>query len=311
MHISELASSGTAMEHKRETSLLRLAYLEEFLSLSHVYVKCETMNPTGTHKDRIADGLVRAAIQDGVHGITAGSCGNLGVALAYASHAFGLPCTVFVPKPYHHTRSDEMTQLGAEVIAIGENYEATVEASRKFAQERQLFDANPLGRGGKIAILEYGAIIDELAVQCPVPLGSIWLPVGNGTCAAGIYARLQQRELAVKIGVVGSVGNTALTASLAAGRLVEIDAARLRETRVNEPLVNWCSLHAREAIDAVLCSGGYFCDATDEELIAASDSLLRGAIVCASPAGAAGLVGLQLFSAQLDPAIAHIMILTA
>jgi threonine synthase len=299
------------MEDRRETSLVNLRYLKDCLALPRVYAKCEMRNPTGTHKDRIADALVRAAIDEGAGGITVGSCGNLGVALSHASYARGLSCTVFVPAPYRHTRSDEMKSLGADVIAVGDSYEAAVEASRRFAREHQLFDANPVGRGGRIAISEYGAIVDELAAQCPAPLGSIWLPVGNGTCAAGVFARLQRRQLAVSIGVVGSAGNTALTASLAAGRLIELDATRLRETEVNEPLVNWCSLHACEAMDAVVRSGGYFYDATDEELVASSDSLLRSASVRASPAGAAGLVGLRAFSVQLDPEAAHIVILTA
>jgi len=58
-------------------------------------------------------------------------------------------------------------------------------------------------------------------------------------------------------------------------------------------------------------SGGFFYDATDEELVSSSDSLLKGATVHASPAGAAGLVGLRAFSARLDPRAAHIVVLTA
>lgn len=299
------------MTHRGQTPLLRLTYLERRSRLPRIYAKCEMTNPTGTHKDRVAAGLVRAALEDGCRGITVGSCGNLGVALARAGQLRRLSCTVFVPRVYRHTRQQEMRELGAEVIVAGDSYEAAVEASRECARARQLFDANPVGRGGEIAISEYGPIVDELIAQCPAPLGSIWLPVGNGTCVAGIFARLQQRELAVSIGVVGSAGNTAVTASLAAGRLVELDAAGLRETEVNEPLVNWRSLHAREAVDAVSLSGGYFCDATDEDLVVTSQTLWRSAGIRASAAGTAGLVGLQLFSAELAPDAAHLAILTA
>jgi len=63
-------------------------------------------------------------------------------------------------------------------------------------------------------------------------------------------------------------------------------------------------------MDAVRDSGGYFCDAMDADLIAASDDLLRSATVRTAPAGAAGLVGLEVFSVQLDPTIAHVVILT-
>jgi threonine synthase len=299
------------MKHDRPTSLVKLHYLAQRLRLPDIYAKCEIENPTGTHKHRIAASLVLAAVESCARGITVGSCGNLGVALAQASLVSDLTCIVFVPRSFRGTRSDEMRALGAEVITSGECYEAAVEASRQLARDRQLFDANPFGHGGELAIRGYGAIVDELVAQCPITLGSIWLPVGNGTCAAGVHARLKQQELAVRIGVVGSTGNTALTASLAAGRLIELDAASLKETEVNEPLVNWCSLHAREAMEAVHNSNGYFCDATDADLIAASDDLLRSAAVRTAPAGAAGLVGLEVFSAQLEPTIAHVVILTA
>ncbi|MFG1610296.1 pyridoxal-phosphate dependent enzyme [Actinoplanes sp. NPDC049265] len=292
------------------TALLRLRHLEGRLRLFRVYAKCEMRNPTGTHKDRVADGLVLAAIRSGAAGVTVGSCGNLGVALTRASLARGLSCTVFVPGRYRHTRADEITGLGARVRAGGDSYEAAVEASRDFARASRLFDANPVGRAGRIAIRGYGAIVDELVEQCPAALGSIWVPVGNGTCAAGIHARCVRRGQTVRIGVVGSAGNTAVTASLAAGRLIELDAARLRDTEVNEPLVNWRSLHAREAMDAVGRSGGYFCEATDEQLVRAGDELSRETMIRTSPAGAAGLVGLRAFADRLDPARAHVVLLT-
>lgn len=299
------------MNPRPQTPVVRLGYLERCLSMRQIFAKCEMTNPTGTHKDRVAGGLVRAAIADGADGITVGSCGNLGVALARAGRLRGLPCTVFVPRAYRHTRRQEMSELGAEVVVVGDSYEAAVEASRECARARRLFDANPVGRGGVIAIAEYGQMVDELVAQSPAPIGSIWLPIGNGTCVAGVFARLQQRALAVSIGVVGSMGNTAVTAGLAAGRVVELDAAALRETEVNEPLVNWRSLHAREAMDAVTLSGGHFCDATDDDLVVASQGLWRGAKIRASAAGAAGLVGLGVFSALLDPGAAHVVILTA
>jgi threonine dehydratase len=240
-----------------------------------------------------------------------GTCGNLGTAIAFASHARGLPCTVFVPASYHNTRADEMTRLGAQVFAVGSCYEDAVAASQAHALERGLFDANPVGASGEIAIREYGTIIDELVAQCPTRLGSIWIPVGNGTCAAGVHAELRRRELEPKIGIVGSAGNTALTASVAAGRVVELDPAALEETTVNEPLVNWRSLHVHEAMIAVQCSGGHAYDASDAELLAASERLMAAEQLRATPAGAAGIVGVEVYAATLDPARAHVIILTA
>jgi threonine synthase len=93
--------------------------------------------------------------------------------------------------------------------------------------------------------------------------------------------------------------------------VVELDPGALRETTANEPLVNWRSLHVHEAMAAVQRSGGRACDATDAELIAASDRLMAEEQLRATPAGAAGLVGVQAFAAALDPALAHVVILTA
>jgi threonine synthase len=299
------------MRGEPRTSLRRLERLGLELGLPELYVKCESESATRTQKDRVAGGLVCAAIDGGAPGITVGTCGNLGAAIAFASQERRLPCTVFVPASYHNTRADEMTGLGAQVFAVGSCYEDAVTASQDHARAHGLFDANPAGASGEIAIRAYGTIIDELVAQCAAQLGSIWLPVGNGTCAAGVHAGLRRRELEAKICIVGSAGNTALTASVAAGRVIELDPGALRETTANEPLINWRSLHVHEAMAAVQRSGGRAYDATDAELIAASDRLLAEEQLRATPAGAAGLVGVQAFAATLDPALAHVVILTA
>lgn len=299
------------MPAEPRTSLRPLARLGPRLGLPALYAKCEFESATRTQKDRVAGGLVRAAIDGGAPGITVGTCGNLGVAIASASHARRLRCTVFVPASYHNTRADEMTALGAQVFAVGACYEDAVTASHDHARTHGLFDANPVGAGGEIAIREYGAIVDELLAQLATRLGSIWIPVGNGTCAAGVHCELERRGLKVQIGIVGSAGNTALTASVSAGRVIELDPGALRETLANEPLVNWRSLHVHEAMAAVQRSGGRACDATDAELTAASERLMAEELVRATPAGAAGLVGAQTFAATLDPALAHVVIVTA
>jgi threonine synthase len=304
-----LSASGVRAEPR--TSLRRLERLGPRFGLPELHAKCEFENPTRTQKDRVAGALVRAAIDGGAPGITAGTCGNFGVAIAFASQVRRLPCTVFVPAGYRNTRTGEMTELGAQVCAVGACYEDAVTASQDHARTHGLFDANPVGASGELAIREYGTIIDEIVAQCATRLGSIWIPVGNGTCAAGVEHGLRRRDLQAAIGIVGSAGNTSLTASVAAGRVVELDPGALRETEVNEALVNWRSFHVREAMAAVQRSGGCAHDATDAELTAASDQLLKEERIRAMPTGSAGLVGVQAFAATLDPALAHIVIVTA
>jgi len=277
--------------------------------LPHVSLKCEFEGPTHTQKDRVAGALVRAAIDLGLSGITVGSCGNFGAAIAYASGQQRLPCTVFVPRTYSHTRAEEIEQLGASVVAWGTCYEDAVAASQDFARSNGAFDANPIGEAGEIAVRAYGDIVDELAVQSPLRIGSIWIPVGNGTCAAGVYHRLRELGMDTAVCSVGRRGNTAVTASLLAGRVIEIDRNSLRETWVNEPLVNWRSLHVVEGMEAVQRTRGHFCEAEDEQLLAAHAEVEQGPR--ASPAGAAGLVGLKHFADSLNHDHAHVVVLTS
>jgi threonine synthase len=70
------------------TSLRRLDRLSAQLGVA-LFAKRESEGATGTQKDRIAGGLVHAAVAAGAPGVTVGTCGNLGAALAFASRAAG------------------------------------------------------------------------------------------------------------------------------------------------------------------------------------------------------------------------------
>src|SRR5690242_12908991 len=98
------------------TPLVALDIGSSMLGL-RLFGKCEQYNVTGTQKDRVAHPLVARAIANRYSGVTVGSCGNLGVALAHACYTRNLRCTVFVPRFYSQNRSGEITSLGATVVA--------------------------------------------------------------------------------------------------------------------------------------------------------------------------------------------------
>jgi threonine synthase len=61
-----------------------------------LYIKNESLNPTGSHKDRLNLCTVSAAVAVGAPGIVVASSGNHGAAAsAYAARA-GLPCVLFI-----------------------------------------------------------------------------------------------------------------------------------------------------------------------------------------------------------------------
>jgi threonine synthase len=281
------------------------------LGLPRLHLRLEYEGPTGTVKDRIAPALALAAAASGARAVSVGTCGNLGVALAFACRRHGFGCCVFVPDGYSGTRADEMAALGAQVVPVPGAYEDAVEASRRFAEAEGAFEASPGGPSNAAAIGAYATMAEDV-LGADEATASVWLPVGNGTVVAGLRAGLARRDGPPALCVVGSAGNTALTAGVAAGRVVELDPEALHETPVNEPLVNWRSLHAEEALAAVTETRGFGHDATDDELVAAQRLLARLEGVPATAAAAAGVAGLAALGRErLDPAARHVAVVTA
>ncbi len=79
-----------------------------------VYIKDESRNPTGSHKDRLNLCTVSAAVFSGAPGVTVASSGNHGAAAAaYAARA-SLPCVLFITEG---TQIDHMDDLVGQVLS--------------------------------------------------------------------------------------------------------------------------------------------------------------------------------------------------
>jgi threonine synthase len=291
--------------------MIRAAAIGADLAMPELYLWVESDGPTHTLKDRIAPRLADAALASGAAELTVGTCGNLGAALALACRHRGLGCHAFVPARYRRSRGNELHRLGARVVPVRGAYEDAVEASVRFAEVSGAFEASPVGPAASVAIEAYAELGGEILRAAPAESASVWLPVGNGTAAVGLHLGFAREGATPAICVVGSAGNTAVTASVAAGRVVELDPGALTETPVNEPLVNWRSLHAAGALAAVTASGGCSYEATDAELLQAQYRLRAREGVQTTPAGGAGLAGLAAANGHLDHARAHVMVVTS
>jgi cysteine synthase len=85
-----------------------------------IYVKLEYMNPTGSHKDRIAYYMVRDAVER--YGLKAGdvvveaSSGNTAISVVFASKFYGLKPVVLVEEEASREKISMLKLMGAEVI---------------------------------------------------------------------------------------------------------------------------------------------------------------------------------------------------
>ncbi len=135
------------LEKFKPTPLVRLR------SLGDVWAKLEFFNPLSRSiKDRVAYGMVRRAISQGVKHVLDASSGNYGIAVALLSRLLGIEATIVLPRRAEKSVRTILKVIGVNVIesSIEINNEEMINLCRELAEKlNALFldqfenDANP------------------------------------------------------------------------------------------------------------------------------------------------------------------------
>ncbi len=302
-----------------DTDLTRVRNIERETNLRQLYVKFEGGNPSGTQKDRIAFAQAKDALRRGFECMTLATCGNYGAATALAASLAGIRCIVYIPEEYAARRLREMTRYNAEVVRVPGDYEAAVQASSEAASRKDWYDANPGGNNTALQLAAYGEIAREIYDDMRDAPAAVAVPVSNGTLLAGIYRgflSLYRRDKTSRVPhmIAGSTykQNPIIAAYLSgADHCADLDPAQIRETEINEPLVNWHSIDGDLALAAVRDSGGWADYATDRALSGYSRLLRDVQGLSVLPASTAGLHALLTWHAkQALPGDRYVAILT-
>jgi len=283
-----------------DTHLGRARNIEREEGLRQLFLKFDGGNPTGTQKDRIAFAQAMDAVRRGFDTLTAATCGNYGAAVALAASMSGLRCVIFVPEAYRSGRIDEMRAYGAEIGMTPGDYEASVEASRERAVRDELYDANPGGVNTPIQLRAYGEIAYEIYDDLRDAPAAVAVPVSNGTTLAGIYRGFLSLYRRGKVSRIprmiagSSYRKNPIVQSFVSGkeRCENLDPKAIRETAVNEPLINWHSIDGEEALQAIRVTGGWAAYATDRAMIGYARKIRENEGLSVLPAATAGLSAL-------------------
>jgi threonine synthase len=283
-----------------DTSFSRARNIEREIGLRQVYMKFEGGNPTGTQKDRIAFAQVMDAIRRDFDTITLATCGNYGVAVAFAASLAGLRCVIYLPEGYHTKRIEEITQFGAEIQRVAGDYENAVILSRRVAEEGEMYDANPGGANTSLQLQAYGEIAYEIYDELRDAPAVVAVSVSNGTTLAGIYRgfmSLYRRGKTSRIPrmVAGSSysKNPIVQAVLKNhAHCIDLNPSQIRESAVNEPLINWHSIDGDYALKAIRQTGGWASNTTDRAMMSYSKLLREREGLHVIPASTAGLIAL-------------------
>jgi threonine synthase len=303
------ADSGRSLEERLEafedifdsevgdTSLVRARNVERDSGLRQIYLKFDGGNPTGSQKDRIAFAQLQDALRRGFDTVAVATCGNYGAAVALAASIAGLRCEIHVPESFRTRRIAEMEAQGAKIIRTLGDYEAAVEISQERAERRELYDANPGGANTPLQLQAYGEIAFEIYDELRDAPAVVAVPVSNGTTLAGIYkgfVRLYRRGKTSRIPrmVAGSSSNkNPIVRSFLKNfeRCEDLDPAKVRETAINEPLINWHSFDGDVALEAIRESGGWGANASDRKMLRHARLLLEKEGLNALPASCSAL----------------------
>ena len=283
-----------------DTPLTRARNIEREVGFRQIYLKFEGANPTGTQKDRLAFTQVIDALRRGFSAITLATCGNYGSAVAFASSLAGLECIVFIPQNYHTKREQEMLQYGARIIRSPGDYEEAVLKSRRHAEEEEVYDANPGGANTALQLSAYGEIAYEIYDELRDSPAFVAVPVSNGTTLAGVYKgfiSLYRRGKTSRIPkmIAGSSfrKNPIIHAFIKKSPHCEdLTPDRIRETAVNEPLINWQSIDGETALQSIRQSQGWAAFASDKSMTEYSRFIREREGLNALPASTAGLIAL-------------------
>ncbi len=281
-----------------DTTLTRARNLERQVGLRQIYLKFEGGNPTGTQKDRIAFAQAMDAVRRGFDTLTVATCGNFGAALALAASMAGLKAVIFIPQGYHTKRVREMKELGAQIVRVAGDYETAVDVSIAHAEKEEIYDANPGGANAALQMAAYGQIAYEIYDELRDAPRFVAVPVSNGTTLVGIYRgflSLYRRGKTSRLPrmVAGSAHNknpivTSFLKDLSS--CLDLPPEKIRETAINEPLINWHAIDGDHALEAIRNTNGWAANASDRAMLTLSRRLREQEGLSVLPASTAGLI---------------------
>ncbi|MFW9951502.1 MAG: pyridoxal-phosphate dependent enzyme [Candidatus Thorarchaeota archaeon] len=286
------------------TTFTEAKNLANFLGCERLYLKFEGSNPTGTQKDRIALALVEDAFKNGYKGIITATCGNFGAALAYVAKNFGLETYIYIPTIYHPSKNriNYIKQANAHMLYVDGHYEDAVEFSSEIAENENYYNANPgTERVKEVSFKAYSEISLELYRSLRRVPDYLFCPVGNGTTLAGIHLGFKQLYKDGKISKIPKIvatsttkGNPIIKSYKKKSKLVQdLSPYEIKESKVNEPLINWHSYDGQEALDAIYESNGFAEYASDTKMINLSKLLRNEQGLNALPASTSTLAVLS------------------
>src|SRR5438874_3939374 len=161
-----------------------------------VYLKCESLQITGSYKPRAAY-TVLASLDPAARrrGAVLASSGNFAAAFAYMGRLLGIPTAVVMMRKTAEYKVERARRLGAEVVFCEDRWEAREEVLNRLESERGLTVIHHLEDPHVIA--GHGTIGLEIMEDCP-EAGLVLVTISSGGLIAGAAAAVKGRRPAAR-----------------------------------------------------------------------------------------------------------------
>lgn len=278
------------------TPLRPVPNLRSKLKLANLWLKDDTVMPTGSFKDRASALVVASARGLGRDTIVTASTGNAATALAGQAASVGLKCVIFVPSSAPVAKLTQIVVLGGRLIPIRGNYdeafELSIKASKAFGWYNRNTAYNPFTiEGKKTAALE---IWEQLGYSPP---DWVIVPTGDGVILAGIekgFGDLRACGLidrVPRIAAVQAAGCAPIVRAFEQGS--SIITPEPKPKTIADSIAVGVPRAGRLVLKALRSCNGVAVRVADDEIVAAISLIGRTTGIFAEPAAAAAIAGLK------------------
>jgi threonine synthase len=158
-------------------------FIWDDLSTREIGFKMESLNPTGSYKDRGSAVLVSQLLSRMIYSAVEDSSGNAGASFAAYCARAGIAARVFVPDRAAGPKRRQIEEYGAELIAVPGPRSEAARAVLQAVEDGEAYGSHaflPFGLPG-IATIAY-----ELLEQAGGQIGTVIAPAGHGALLLGI-----------------------------------------------------------------------------------------------------------------------------
>ncbi|MGH9072407.1 MAG: threonine synthase, partial [Acidimicrobiales bacterium] len=262
------------------TPLVRADRLAAELGLGELWIKNDSLNPTGSFKDRVVAVALTAARQLGFEVASCASTGNLANAVSAFAAKAGMESYVFYPADLEPAKITASAVYGGHLVAVEGSYDDVNRLCAELTGDRPTWAFVNINlrtyyaEGSKTLAYE---VAEQLGWRAP---DHVVVPVGSGAQLVKIHRGFTEMY---RVGLLGEEPHTRISGAQAAGcapvatafaagedHVRPVKPATLAKSlAIGNPADGWY------ALDTVRSSGGALAAVTDDEALEGILALAR------------------------------------